>query len=304
MQLSGRALIHLMSGKAPFCLAFVCLALAGCTQADQFGVPDTRPIASEETIYKTGPEFSSRLARGEIALADGRVGDAHESFVAAVQVSAGDPRAVLGLAESTLARGNTSRARQLLDQLNEGTPGVEKGRLYQARGILALRTEQPQQARKLLERSIDADASLWRAWINLGRLHLNARRNEDARSAFVMAEQTAPQSASAQNDLGMAHLRMENTETAIRYFERALVLDPGHSLAQANLRIVKAMQGDYRAAVVGVSPELQHDAYNNAGYAALMRGEYDVADRFLRRAIQLSPTHHQTAVANLDLIPE
>lgn len=279
----------------PMALVFV---VAGCMQMQ---LPKQQ--YATEPFTKTGPELSSRLSRGELALASGRVSDAQDSFVSAVQVSSGDPRAVLGLAESYLARGDHTRARQLLDQIKSGS-GVPSARLDQALGIIALRSEQPDRARQLFERSVDADASLWRAWIGLGRIHLISGRTGEARNAFVMAEQTAPQSASAQNDVGMAHLRLENTQTAIRHFERALQIDPYHTLAKANLRIVRAMQGDYRSAVLGVAPDRQHDAYNNVGYAALMRGEYELADRYLRRAIELSPTHHRIAAANLELLPE
>ena len=273
--------------------------LSGCLQSGFLGPPH-----AVESFHPTGPEFAARLSRGELALADGRVADAQEQFVSAVQASAGDPRAVLGLAETQLARGNHGRARQLLDQLKDTLPNIDRARLNQARGIVALRSNQPERARRFLERSVDADASLWRAWIGLGRVHLMAKRTQEARAAFVMAGQTAPQSASAQNDLGMAHLQMENTESAISHFERALQIDPGHTLAKANLRIVKAMQGDYRGAILGVEAERQHHAYNNIGYAALMRGEYEIADRYLRRAMDLSPVHHRTAAANLELIPE
>lgn len=294
---------HVLGFMRPILL--LALVLMGCQHTGSHApYALARGGTPQEPDLRSSPEVTARLSRGELALADGRIGDAHDQFLSAVRVSAGDPRAVLGLAEAQLARGNHDRARQLLDQLDDRTSGVDAGRLYQARGIIALRSGLPEQARQLLERSVDSNASLWRAWIGLGRLHLTASRTQDARAAFVMAEQTAPQSASAQNDIGMAHLRMKNPETAMGYFKRALQIDPSHPLAQANLRIVKAMQGDYRGAVQGVDVERQHHAYNNAGYAALMRGEYEVADQYLRNAMVLSPIHHRTAAANLDLLPE
>ena len=286
-------------GRPFVALLMLALAASGCMQLE---LPAQEYVT--DSIHDTGPEFTSRLSHAQTALANGRIADAQDSFVSAVQVSSGDPRAVLGLAESHLARGDHNRARQLLDQIRIGSSGVSSARLYQAMGIVALRSDQPQRARTLFERSVDADASLWRSWIGLGRVHLASGQTSEARNAFVMAEQTAPQSASAQNDVGMAHLRLENRETAIRHFERALQIDPAHVLAKANLRIVRAMQGDYRSAILGVAPDRQHDAYNNIGYAALMRGEYELADRYLRRAMDLSPTHHRIAAANLDLLPE
>ena len=285
--------------NAHWTVALCVVVLSGCVEHGH-----TQGSHSSEMHDASGSEFTAKLSHGEQALAAGDAADAQESFIATVRSGSSDSRAIIGLAESHLARGDHRRAGKLLTQLKTDSPGTDSARLYQAKGIIALRSDQPEEARRLFERSVDANASLWRAWVGLGRVYLMAGREPDARTAFVMAEQTAPQTASAQNDIGMTHLRLDNIDTAVRHFQRALQIDPGHVLAQANLRIVKAMQGDYRTAVQGVAQNNRHHAYNNAGYAALMRGEYELADQYLRRAMELSPSHHRTAVANLELIPD
>lgn len=275
------------------------LGLAACTELET--LPAERPA-----VFDTLPDpaFASKLSRAELALSNGQTAAARAAYLSAVQISSGDPRAILGLAESHLAMGQHERARPLLDTIDEDTPGIHAARLNQARGIIALRMEQPDLARKWFQRSVDADASLWRAWIGLGRVRLMLQQKEDARIAFLMAEKTAPSSASAMNDIGMGYLRLEDSNAAIRHFKRALTLEPGHVLAQSNLRIVKAMQGDFRGAIQGADAQRRHHVLNNVGYVALMQGEYALADRYLRQAIQLSPTHHRIATANLNLIPE
>ncbi|MEM7211051.1 MAG: tetratricopeptide repeat protein [Pseudomonadota bacterium] len=261
------------------------------------------PLDSAEATQGSVVEISSKLSRAREALFEGRSVDARDTYVAAVRESSGDPRAILGLAEAHLALGETERAGQILASVNDRRSGINTARLKQARGIVALRLEQPEKARRLLEQSVDADASLWRAWMALGRARLIGNQPHAAQEAFLMAEQVAPRSASAHNDIGMAYLRLENADAAISHFERALQISPAHELAQANLRIVKAMKGDYSGAMVGVPASQRHHALNNVGYVALMNGEFSIADRYLRHAIELSPTHHQTAAANLELIP-
>lgn len=294
---SPRTMRRWSPALAPVLLASL---ISGCAQQGLY----TPSLPPGELPYTAGPELTSKLSRGDTALAEGRSVEARDTYVAAVRVSSGDPRAVLGLAESHLALGQAERAAQLLASIDSNAVGISQGRLNQARGIAALRLDQPEKARRLLIRSVDADASLWRAWIALGRVRLMSKQTHAAQEAFLMAEQVAPANASAHNDIGMAYLRLENTDAALNQFEQALRIAPDHALAQANLRIVKAMKGDYRGAVTGVSPSERHHTLNNVGYIALMNGEFTLADRYLRHAIELSPTHHQVATVNLELIPD
>lgn len=286
-------------------LFLLCAVLiSGCVdpalepQAD--GAENTAAVSPS----RTSPELLSKLARGRNALAIGQHPEARDHYLAAVRISSGDPRAVLGLAESHLALGQTGEAVRLLGQI-KATPGdVDLARLDQARGIAALRMKRPEEATRFLERAVATDPGLWRSWIALGRMHLDAGRKTDAAAAFLMAEQAAPDTASAHNDLGMAYLRLEHSDSALSHLQRALQIRPDHRVAQANLRIVKATKGDFRGAMAGVEPADRPDALNNAGYVALLKGNYELADKYLRRAIELSPTHHEIAVANLERIPD
>ena len=163
--------------------------------------------------------------------------------------------------------------------------------------------KRPVEAIRFLERAVATDPGLWRSWVALGRTHLDAGRKSDATAAFLMAEKTAPDTASAHNDLGMAFLNLEQADSAVSHLQRALQIRPDHRVAQANLRIVKATKGDFRGAMAGVEPADRPDVLNNVGYVAMMKGNYDLADRYFRRAIELSPTHHEIAAANLQRIP-
>ena len=63
-----------------------------------------------------------------------------------------------------------------------------------------------------------------------------------------------------------------------------------------------ALQGQYDDALAGVPSEALPDALNNAGYAALLRGDYARSRILLLQAIELSPSFHQPAWSNLQFL--
>jgi Flp pilus assembly protein TadD len=89
---------------------------------------------------------------------------------------------------------------------------------------------------------------------------------------------------------------------AERAFAEAFALDKSSPVVATNLRLAIAMQGRYEEALAGIAPAAEPDAFNNVGYAALVRGDLPTADRYLRRAVELSPTYHNEAHDNLRLL--
>ncbi|MEM9140212.1 MAG: hypothetical protein AAGB15_10320, partial [Pseudomonadota bacterium] len=146
------------------------------------------------------------------------------------------------------------------------------------------------------------DSGLWRAWLGLGQAHDRQGEATAARRAFAAAERTAPRQAAVQNDIGMTYLSEKQPKKALRFFRTALKIDPGFQVARANVRIAHAMVGDYENAIAGAPERGMADVLNNVGYVAILNRDFDVADRLLRRALEVSPTYHEAAVANLDLL--
>jgi Flp pilus assembly protein TadD len=85
-------------------------------------------------------------------------------------------------------------------------------------------------------------------------------------------------------------------------FERALAIDPGLLPAKSNLRLSLAWQGRYNEALEGLAPETAGEALNNVGYVAMLRGDYEAAERYLSQAMEVSATYNEAAARNLELL--
>lgn len=277
----------------------VMVLLAGCESG-----PGALSLPSLDAVAQSAGQdnYDALVRQGDAAMAAGAHGRARGAYQQALQARSRGGEALIGLAEASIALGDHDATGRMLDRLEAGAGGEASGRVAQARGILHLRTGQTDAAERALRAAVARDRTLWRAWAALGRVHDRQGDAVSARAAFAEAERHAPDNASLNNDIGMSFVAIGKPREAMPYFEKALTSDPDHLRARANLRIARALTGDYDAAVSGVSAAHMADALSNAGYAAILNGDLDTADRMLRRAIEVSPVHHVAAAANLDLL--
>lgn len=287
---------HLVTALKSAIILFLCL-LAAC---------ETLPIQESGLAPTSGISDQAGAARlrreAEVALENGSVSEAAGMFEQALQLGPGNPAANLGLVEARIAQGQDDAAKQLLNRIDPADVPELLARQAQARGILFLRAGSLREAQRALQSAVRQDAGLWRSWISLGRVYARMDRPAEARAAFIEAERRGPPGPDLLNDIGMSYLALRDPGRAISYLEQALQHDPGDARAQTNLRIARALQGNYDTAVSGVSSDDLADALSNAGYAAILNGDLGHADRLLRRALEVSPVHHVTASANLVLL--
>jgi len=285
--------------------AFLILALAaglaGCEPgANGMFAPPTAgtPVpAAQREVRAVDPD----VLTGERALAADDLALAKRAFDLAVRKRPDDGRALVGLAETVLRLGDIDAARRIFGSIAGNPPGIE-ARLLQGRGLIALAEQDAARAVTFLGTAVQRDKTLWRAWLALGQAHDQLGQPDAARRAYAAAENNAPARAPVYNDIGMSFLRQDRPIEAVRYFERALAVDPGYERARGNLRIARAMTGAYEDAIAGATKAQMPDVLNNVGYVAIMMGDFEVADRYLRRAVEESPVYHEAAVANLDLL--
>lgn len=285
------------------CSALV-LSLGACEITDAMRNSSLTVEPETEIATGTGDNQAYRAAMSlGAASIDARQ---KERAIAAFQQASGlkpdDPDSLLALAEAAIAGRDFEKAIQAINRVDKLNGAGTDGRLEQAKGVVAFHTGRLEDAMVELSAAVRLDSSHWRAWTTLGRAHMRKGNVDEARSAFTHAARHAPEMASARNDIGMTHLITRDPHRAIEQFERAIALDPDFELARANMRIARAMLKDYQTAIAGTVPSDLADVLNNVGYLAMVNGDYEVADSYLRRAVEHSPTYHAAAVANLDLL--
>lgn len=172
----------------------------------------------------------------------------------------------------------------------------------QGQGLSLLALGQAGQAMEPLERAIAADSSLWRAWNGLGIAHDRREEWAEASAAYRKAQELQPASAAIANNLGISLIMQERYEDAVEALTAAVRLDRSNAQARSNLRFAYALQGRYLEAMAGVTREELPDVLNNVGYAAMLKADFDAAEAYLTRALEVSPRHHAEAERNLDLL--
>ena len=270
----------------------VMLAASGCT-----GTGTATP-GPELNLKLVAPEqMEPVLARSEAELREGRAEAAMQGFSSVLKSDPTNWRANHGLAESYLALGSGDLALKLY----ESWPSyeAEKPDALQGRGIALLMVGNDAAAQQYLDRAVEADSGLYRAWNALGMLHGRRGDWSRAEACYDKAAQANPQAAEIYNNRGFALLQRGDRGAAMALFQKALRMDPSLETARNNLTLATALQGQYESALASVPAESMPAALNNIGYAALVRGDYPTAESYLTRAVESSPRHFPRANENL-----
>jgi Flp pilus assembly protein TadD len=106
------------------------------------------------------------------------------------------------------------------------------------------------------------------------------------------------------NNRGYSYLLRNRLDEASADFVEALRQRPDLSPARTNLRLAIALKGEYGRATAGAQKDTEAALLNNAGFAALVRGDYAGAEDLLQRAIQRKGEYYDLATANLELVRE
>jgi Tfp pilus assembly protein PilF len=243
-------------------------------------------------------------ARATAALETNRAAQAKQLYGTILAGAPNDPEAWAGLCEAEVLLGAYPDALEHCREAVElaGERADLKGRARRNAGVALLLTDRPQEAEQELEIAVELDPKSWRAWNALGRARDARQAWEEARVAYERALTLAPREAAVLNNFGMSKLSAGDPEGAAALFVRALEASPDLAVAETNLRVALALDGRYEEAVVGVAPEEMPAVLNNAGYAALLRGDYPQARILFLRAIEASPGFYEPAWSNLQFL--
>lgn len=239
--------------------------------------------------------------RAEIqrALDDGRYLDAGRMLDAAILSGADDPDLTLMTAELAMARGAYSDALVRFRRV-DGIAAL-RARALEGEGLILSLQGQSDAAIAALNTAVALNPDSWRSWNGLGAEYDRRRDWQKADIAYANALSHSARSPQVLNNRGFSYLSRGRPDEAIADFVAALDAKPDMQVARNNLRLAIAMKGDYRRAVAGISRDPAADL-NNAGFAAMLRGDYADAKSLLGEAIKARHEYYALAAANLQLV--
>jgi Flp pilus assembly protein TadD len=274
-------------------LVLAALALPGCAT----GTRETTPTAANAAT-----EASDQLhERAAVALQTGRATQAKQMYASILAAAPDDPAALAGLGEAEILLGDDAAALDHSRKAAElaGERADLKARALHNAGVALLLTGRAAEAEQALGTAVELDPTSWRAWNALGRARDARQAWDEARAAYEKALALTTDQGPVLNNLGMSRLSAKDYDGAAALFVRALEASPDLAAAETNLRLALALAGRYEEAVAGVETAELPDALNNAGYAALLRGDYANARMLFLRAIDASPGFYEPARSNL-----
>ena len=167
-------------------------------------------------------------------------------------------------------------------------------------GLLLMKMKRSAEAEEQLMQSISIGKPSWQALNGLGIIADLQNRHEDANAYFKEAEKMNPGSPELLNNIGFSYYLDSKFEQAEHYYIKALQSDSGFKKALYNLSLVQAKLRNYDAMYqTFIKLVDEPEANNNAGYLAMMNGDYKQAEVYLNKAMRLSPRYYKKAHDNL-----
>ena len=129
-----------------------------------------------------------------------------------------------------------------------------------------------------------------------GTFYLEEGEYKKARAHFERVVRDKPDHEFAVYNLGVVAEALGNPDQAVRYYRRALDIDPGYAEPHNNLGVLLAGRGELDGAAKHFRAALKTDpdharANNNLGIALGSRGEFEPALLHFRRALAADPAY-------------
>jgi tetratricopeptide (TPR) repeat protein len=186
----------------------------------------------------------------------------------------------------------------------------EFGRNYLSLGAVFYERGYPRQSEVFFRLALQDDPASAEALYGLGSVYLQQGKTKEARESFERTIQlhtsypgTLP---NAWNNLGILSAREGDTTAAIGYFQRALQIDPAHTIALLNLGNAYRQNKDWAAARESLQKALDLSAEDpetnySLGMVYAQLGDTDRAYDSLKKALALRPVYPE-ALNNLGVL--
>ena len=259
-------------------------------------IPVAAEAANSSAAAKSVPDAA--IAELQKALNEERYVDAAAQINQLAVAGVDDPRLTLAAGELSLARGRYDAALASFKTV-DANPGLG-ARALEGEGIALSQLNRSAEALSILQKAVALDAKAWRAWNALGAEYDRRRDWADAETAYARALDESQNAAAVLNNRGYSRLLQNRLDDAVTDFVAALQKKPDLAAARTNLRLAIAMKGEYARAVEGATPGTKAAILNNAGFAAMLRGDYAQAEDLLAQAMKAKGEYYGRASANLE----
>jgi Flp pilus assembly protein TadD len=213
-----------------------------------------------------------------------------------------DAMVKLGLGECALGMGRLDESGTLFASLADDP--TYRPKALQGLGIALVRRGDAQTATAALEQATAMEPNLWRAWNGLGQAYDIQHMWDASKHAYEHALQNTPDAGIIYNNRGMSLLAQERYDDALKAFDQARIADPTLAAVETNRQLTLALQQRFPEATFATRPEEKAKLLNNAGYVALMKGDYDRAEQLFVQAAETSPTYYAQAHNNLQVLEQ
>jgi len=274
-------------GKKSLSALLLCLSLAPA-QAGLFDSEPKKPSVSGDTI-----------AQIQTAFEDQRYIDASRILDQALLASDSDPRLTYWAGKLSLVHGRYQDALTNFTRVKMDT-GL-RAQALEGEGIALMQLGRMDEALFSLQAAVMADPHAWRAWNALGSEYDRRHDWANAENAYTHALSASGDAAIVLNNRGFSRLSQKKPDLAVADFVAALQKKPDLAPARNNLRLAMSMQGEYDRAIKGAAAGDQAAVLNNAGFAAMLRGDYAKAKELLTQAMKAKSGYYGLAAANMEM---
>ncbi|BFM17400.1 hypothetical protein R50073_35830 [Maricurvus nonylphenolicus] len=235
--------------------------------------------AYEKALEKNPKDLSARWGIGSLYLRQGEIDKAGQQY--------------MGITREPFCMGN---ARTITEEVITGNDEAdalpEDSRVEKNAGVET-------KSDYLIEAEQKRYCSL--SWNGLGII-------ADIQGHYVMAEEAYKEALSlSEHESAVYNNYGYSLMMAHRYTEAEDILIKGYALApesqriRTNLALSKAWLGKYQDALETYSYTLKDpEAYNDVGYIAMLKSDYEKAIELFEKAINMSPVFYKKAAQNLD----
>jgi tetratricopeptide (TPR) repeat protein len=186
----------------------------------------------------------------------------------------------------------------------------EFARNYLSLGFVFFERGYVEESQQFFQQALKDDPKSAEALYGLGSSYLQQQKTNDAKDCFQRAVElhagypgTSP---NAWNNLGILAAREGNPDLAIQYFERALLIDPEHSIALENLGSAYRQKKDWPQAeralehALALNPD-DPEANYSLGMVYAQQNDTEHAYEYFEKAIAFRPAYPE-ALNNLGIL--